>query len=121
MRIGIIGLGRAGKVHLEAWQAVSNIDVIAVSDRSQEIRRWAREAGLAAYANPLDLLARVPLDAVSICAPPAYHTALAVACLERGLDVLCEKPLALDDRGALKMLRTATRQRRHLLLATKFR
>jgi predicted dehydrogenase len=53
--------------------------------------------------------------------PPAHHAPIAVACLERGLHVLCEKPLATTVGAALRMLRTAARMRRQLVLATKFR
>jgi len=121
MRIGIIGVGRAGQVHLEAWRSVSGATVTAVSDTSSAVRRRARETGLSAYAEPLEMIARAPLDAVSICAPPAYHAPIAIASLERGLHVLCEKPLASSGRAALRMLQTAATQQRHLLLATKFR
>jgi predicted dehydrogenase len=61
------------------------------------------------------------LQAVSICTPPLHHAPVAIACMRRGLDVLCEKPLAINGRAALKMVQTAERERRHLLLATKFR
>jgi len=121
MRVGIIGLGRAGRIHLQAWEGVLNARVGAVADRSADIRRWARQAGLRAYADPLEMIAEEPLDAVSICTPPAWHAPVALACLEHGLDVLCEKPLAITGRDALQMLRAATRHRHHLLLATKFR
>src|SRR5262245_52772221 len=121
MRVGIIGLGRAGRIHLQAWGAVRDAKVGAITDRSAEIRRWALQAGLRAYTDPLEMIAQEPLDAVSLCTPPASHAPVAVACLERGLDVLCEKPLAITRRDALRMLRTATRNRQHLLLATKFR
>jgi predicted dehydrogenase len=121
MRVGIVGLGRAGRIHLQAWETVPDAKVGAIADRSVEVRRWARQVGLRAYADPLEMIAEEPLDAVSICTPPASHAPVAIACLERGLDVLCEKPLAIDGRDALKMLRTSTRHRHHLLLATKFR
>ena len=121
MRVGIIGLGRAGRIHLDAWQTVHDARVCAIAERSGEIRRWAREAGLRAYADPLEMIAREPLDAVSICTPPVSHAPLAVACLGHNLNVLCEKPLALTRADALRMLRAAARVGRHLLLATKFR
>jgi predicted dehydrogenase len=121
VRVGIIGVGHAGRIHLEAWQGVDGVEIVAIADRVPAIRRWGRDLGLRTYADPLDMIARETLDAVSICTPPVHHAQVAVACLERNLDVLCEKPLAVTGPEALRMLRVATRVRRHLLLATKFR
>lgn len=121
MRIGVIGVGRAGKIHLEAWREVDGVELVAIADRSREVRAWARDLGLRAYGDPLDMIARETLEAVSIATPPAFHAPVTVACLERNLHVLCEKPLAIDARDGLKMLRTSARLGRRLVLATKFR
>jgi len=121
MRIAIAGLGRAGLVHLEAWRLVPGVEVVAASDPLPAARQRASEAGLRAYSDSLAMLESERLNAVSICTPPADHAQLAIACFERGLDVLCEKPLALNTSEALQVLRAATRKRCHLLLATKFR
>ncbi len=121
MRIGIIGLGLAGKVHLEAWKRVDGVAVAAVADPSAGARAFAEQAGFPTYDDPLEMIAREPLDAVSVCTPPIGHPALTLACLERGLDVLCEKPLAPSPADALMMLGAAARLHRHLVLATKFR
>ena len=121
MRIGIIGLGRAGSVHLEAWRHVEGSQVVAVCDPSPAARRRARDLGIRAFVDPNVMLEEAKLDAVTIATPPADHAELAIASLERGLHVLCEKPLALTTWDALSMLRTASRKKRQLLLATKFR
>lgn len=121
MRIGLIGLGRAGGVHFDAWKLVKGSQVTAVCDPSSVARKRARDLGIATYTNPSVMLEKADLDAVVIAAPPADHADLATQCLERGLHVLCEKPLALTTWDALKMLQTASRRRRVLLLATKFR
>jgi predicted dehydrogenase len=121
MRLGIIGLGRAGSWHLENWRQVEGTTVVAACDPTAAARRKAREQGLKAYDDPGEMLAREKLDAVDIVTPPAHHAPIAVACLERGLHVLCEKPLATTVGAALRMLRTAGRVRRQLVLATKFR
>jgi predicted dehydrogenase len=121
MRVGIIGLGRAGRVHQDAWRAVPGVEVAAICDPAPAVRRAARAEKVAAYADPGEMLDAVPLDAVSICSPPVFHAPLALACLERGLDVLCEKPLATNGRAALRMAQAAARTGRTLLLATKFR
>jgi predicted dehydrogenase len=121
MRIGLIGLGRAGGVHFDAWHLVTGSQVVAVCDPSRVARERARALGIRTYTNPSVMMETGELDAVVIAAPPADHADLATQCLDRGLHVLCEKPLALTTWDALKMLQTASRRRRVLLLATKFR
>lgn len=121
LRVAIIGLGRAGAVHLDAWKATPGIELVAVCDPAVAARRAAVEQGLVAYADLESMLNAERLHAVSICSPPMEHAAQALASFERGLHVLCEKPLAVGTREALSMLRGATRRRCQLLLATKFR
>ncbi len=121
MRIGIIGLGRAGRVHLDAWRAIPDVRIAGVVDPDPSVRAWAETQGLNPYRTTSELLDDVALDAVTIASPPAEHAAAVLTCLDRGLDVLCEKPLAPDGPTALRMMRAAHRSGRHLLLATKFR
>jgi len=121
MQIGIIGFGRAGRVHLEAWRAVPGVEIAAVCDPSPASIAAARAEGLEAVTDSRELLAMPALDAVSICAPAAEHAPLAIAALGQGLHVLCEKPLAIHRHAAVRMLQTAVRMGRWLLLATKFR
>jgi predicted dehydrogenase len=121
LRVGVIGLGRAGRVHLDAWRAVDGAEAVAVADVDAEACQAAQAAGVRAYADPEALLAGEALDAVSVCTPPASHAAIATACLEHGVDVLCEKPLALGATEAGRMFATAARYGRRLVLATKFR
>ncbi|HEY2386241.1 MAG TPA: Gfo/Idh/MocA family oxidoreductase [Candidatus Binatia bacterium] len=121
MRFGLIGLGRAGGVHFDSFKHVEGSDVTAVCDPSPVARKRARDLGIRTYTNPDVMLEAGELDAVVIAAPPADHTELAIKCLEAGLHVLCEKPLSLTTWDAMKMLQTAQRRRRTLLLATKFR
>jgi predicted dehydrogenase len=121
MRIGIIGLGRAGMVHFDSWRLAPDAELVAVADPSSAARKVARDAGIRTYARPESMLEDAELDAVTIATPPTDHAALAIAALERGLHVLCEKPLALNTWDALSMLQTAARKKRQLLLATKFR
>jgi predicted dehydrogenase len=121
LRVGVVGLGRAGRIHLDAWRAVPGVRVVAVCDPAPAVVAAARAEGLHAVADASELFATVPLDAVSIAAPPAQHAPLAIAALESGLEVLCEKPLAIQGPSAMRMMQAAARTGRQLLLATKFR
>src|SRR5260221_121825 len=112
MRIGIIGLGRAGSVHCAAGTSTPGMDVAAVCDPYPEVRGAAARAGIAAYADVTCMLDAERLDAVIICTPPAHHAAIAIECLDRGLHVLCEKPLAPRTWDVLRMFEAARRNHR---------
>ena len=121
MRIGIIGFGRAAQLHAEAWRRIEDVELLAASDPSVDSLQTAEGIGLRPYSDAAEMISSEGLDAVSVCAPPAVHSAMAIECLERGLHVLCEKPLALTTSDARDMMRTASRVNRRLVLATKFR
>ncbi|TFH21214.1 MAG: Gfo/Idh/MocA family oxidoreductase, partial [Myxococcales bacterium] len=121
MRVGIIGLGRAGQLHGEAWRQIPDVKLVAASDPSPGAFEGQPLPTVNAYGDYSSMLEAEQLDAVSICSPPAVHAAQAIDCLERGLHVLCEKPLALTTGDAREMMRTASRTNRRLVLATKFR
>ena len=70
MKIGIIGLGRAGRLHLDAWRLVEGAEVTAIADSALAVRRSVRGMGIRAYSDPMEMLARESLDAVTIAAPP---------------------------------------------------
>jgi predicted dehydrogenase len=111
-RGAIIGLGTiALRAHAPGWRRRRDVEIVAVTDVSP-----ARRAGLDAhlpratwYDTSAELLADAALDFVDICTPPSSHAPLARAALERGLHVLCEKPLvgSVDDLRALAALATA--------------
>jgi len=121
MRTGIVGFGRAATFHLEALRLVPDVEVVAACDPEPEGRERARAQGLHAYADLATLLDQERLDAAIVCTPPADHAEVTIACLERGLHVLCEKPLALTTWDVIRMLQAANRAQRKVLVASKFR
>lgn len=105
----IIGFGKVAEMaHIPALAADEHFRIVAVADPLRERRAQAQALlpQVRLYEQAEELLAREPdLDFVDICAPPRDHTALALAALQRGCHVLCEKPLTLepDDFSALKI------------------
>lgn len=105
----LIGFGKVAEMaHIPALAADEHFRIVAVADPLRERRAQAQALlpQVRLYEQAEELLAREPdLDFVDICAPPRDHTALALAALQRGCHVLCEKPLTLepDDFRALKI------------------
>lgn len=121
MKTAVIGLGHAGRLHVDSLATLDHHEIAAVCDPSAAAREKALAMGIPAYSSFDKMLDETDLDAVTIAAPPGDHADMSIAALHHGLHVLCEKPLALTTRDAVAMLRTANGLGRHLLLATKFR
>ncbi len=92
IRIGVIGVGYLGRFHSQKYAAMDDVELVGVADVDQErAEAVAGECSTVAYTDYLALLDTV--DAVSIVVPTIYHHAVATACLDRGIDILLEKPM----------------------------
>jgi LDH2 family malate/lactate/ureidoglycolate dehydrogenase len=114
--IGLIGTGYMGKCHALAWNAVAAVfgDVerprlAVLAEASQELaERKARELGFARATGDWHSLVTDPaVDVVSITTPNAFHPEMAIAALEAGKHVWCEKPMATRLPDAERMLAAA--------------
>ncbi len=126
IRVGLIGLGFMGRMHIGAYGKIEGARIVAVAD--QDPRRASGDlsgqwGNIAGAADRLDMtgvtgttdfqaLIRNPdVDLVDICVPTPAHEALAIAALEAGKHVVCEKPLALDSASAQRIADAAGRSR----------
>ena len=102
VKIAVAGGGYGAKVALPAYQELDEFEPVAVwSRRPQRARELAADTGLALGTSDYEELLGVPgLEAVHVATPVITHVPFAVAAAERGLHVLCEKPLADDLAGA---------------------
>jgi predicted dehydrogenase len=98
LRIGLIGAGLVGQAEhaFYLWEERDRFDFVALIDASPTVRNAVGERyGIKARFANIDELPTSELDAVVIAAPDPFHPELAIAALEAGLHVMCEKPLAL--------------------------
>jgi predicted dehydrogenase len=117
IRGAIIGFGNVAiHGHLPGWLARGEARIAAVSDLrpAQRAECERRLPGARWYASPDALLDGESLDFVDICTPPSSHAALVRAALDRGLHVLCEKPLVRSLDELAPLARLAQRSRRVL-------
>lgn len=121
VRFVLVGCGRIAQAHLVALSQVENARLVGVVEvREAAARAVAEEKNCPFFADYRD--EQLPAaDAVIICTPPATHYAIARFFLERGLHVLCEKPLTIRSKDAEELTTLAARQRRLLMMASKFR
>src|SRR5688572_7599273 len=96
LRAGLIGCGFISQQHITAWQATPDAELVALcdADRARAEAR-ARQFGISTiYEDVETMLAAEQLDCVDIATRPESHKALASLAAERGVHVLCQKPLA---------------------------
>jgi predicted dehydrogenase len=110
--VGLIGTGYMGKCHALAWNAVAPVfgDVerprlVALAEASANLaRERAEELGFAeSTGNWRDLIVNPDIDVVSITTPNRFHAEMAIAALQAGKHVWCEKPMAPHMEDALAM------------------
>jgi predicted dehydrogenase len=106
IKIAIAGSGYGRKVALPVYTELAEFEPVAVwSRRPERARELAEEAGVELGTADFDELLSMPgLEAVHVATPVVTHVPFAVAAAERGLHVICEKPLADNLEGARRIV-----------------
>lgn len=112
INIGVAGLGFIGPAHIEALRRIPNLEVVAVSDFTDEIAQTKASAlGIAhAYGNFDALLNHEGIQCIHICTPNHLHYEMAKKALEAGKHVVCEKPLATTVAQAEELVELAKKK-----------
>ena len=95
LRVAVVGVGQMGTFHVDALsRRIRGAEVVVVSDFfADKAERVAKAVGARAVADPVAAINDPEVDAVLIASPGAVHEEQVLACLDRGIPVLCEKPL----------------------------
>lgn len=98
VKVGVIGAGRIGLVHLEALASCQNAECVIVSNptvsKAEAAAKLYNVNEFSGDAN--DVIEHPDVEAVWICSPSQYHAEQITKCAEVGKSVFCEKPIATD-------------------------
>ncbi|MET0735497.1 MAG: Gfo/Idh/MocA family oxidoreductase [Microbacterium sp.] len=112
VRIGVVGAGFMGRQHIDFIRAAHGATLAAIADPVV-----AEDAfGCPAYETTEAMLAAEQLDAVIIANPSALHVDTAIRCLDAGIAVLVEKPIAVDYAQSLRLVDAVSRHGGRLLV-----
>lgn len=108
VRVGIVGVG-IGSYHAHGYSKLPNVEIAALCDIDVDrLKRTAERFGVKkVYTDYEIMLAEEELDAVSVCTPNVLHAPVAIAALEAGCHVLCEKPLSVNAEEGAKIVAAA--------------
>ncbi|MGK7395485.1 MAG: Gfo/Idh/MocA family protein [Candidatus Cyclobacteriaceae bacterium M3_2C_046] len=119
IKIGVAGLGFIGPAHIEALRRIPGLEVVAVSDSEITAAKTKAETlGISQYTASFDELLDMDIDAVHICTPNALHYEMSKAALNKGIHVICEKPLATKVEEAQELVELA--RQKQLINAVHF-
>ena len=105
MRCSVVGIGSVGPLHINALKEIGE-EIVALCDKNPERCEWAKEKfGLdcLVYTDYIKMLDEVMPDSVHICLPHYLHVDYSCEALSRGINVLCEKPVAINEEGLIKL------------------
>ena len=115
VRVAVIGVGSLGQHHARILSSLAEAHLVAVVDQDAgRARAIGARCGVPALSSWRDL--PDDLEAVTVAVPTSEHAAVVVACLERGLAVLVEKPMAAGVPEAEAMADAARRAGRPLFV-----
>lgn len=109
IRAAVIGASFAKAAYLPALRTIPDVELVALSSaRIENARSVAGEFNIPnAYADWREMLDKHAVDLVGIATPTVYHAPMALAALEAGAHVICEKPMAMNSDESRQMLEKA--------------
>jgi predicted dehydrogenase len=109
IKVGLVGTGYIGMVHLEVLRRLGGVEVVAVADTNGALARTAADRfGIPrAHADAEALIADREVEVVHDCAPNNVHFDINAEAIRAGKEILSEKPLALDSKESSELLALA--------------
>jgi len=121
-RIALLGAGLIGREHAELLKAHAGVEIAAICDPSPEAKAVAERLSVPHHADYVSMLDQVKPDGAIVALPNQLHAPAAIACIERGVACLIEKPIAESLAAAARIVDAAEKhdvpvlvghQRRH--------
>jgi len=95
MNVAVIGVGNMGQHHARNYSEIPGVNLVAVADVEPKVGQpIAKRFKCKYYQDYKELLANEKLDLVTIAVPTKYHKKVALDCIDKGIHILLEKPIA---------------------------
>lgn len=106
-RVGVIGIGFIGAVHIEQLRRLGNVEVVALTDKGDAQTKADSLFVPKGYEDYREMIDNENLDAVHICTPNNTHYEMAIYAMDRKVNVVCEKPMTTTVAEAAALVEKA--------------
>jgi predicted dehydrogenase len=121
IKVGLIGTGYIGNLHARSYAKLPNVSVVSVCDKlAESARQLAVFCNAVAYDNLKDMISD-GIDVLDVCLPTYLHFSAVEAALLAGVPVLCEKPMALNEKDAQAMEQLSVEKKVPLMIGHTLR
>lgn len=119
LKVGLVGVGGISDTHIPEWEAMEETELCALCDiRPKQMEKYPDKHH---YTDFNRMLENERLDIIDICLPTFLHADFAVKALERGINVICEKPVSLKAEDAARVYGTAEKSNVKFMVAQVLR
>ena len=115
LKIGLVGVGGISGAHIPAWEAMEDAELVALCDvRPERMKKYDDKRQ---YTDFEEMLAKEQLDILDICLPTYLHPDFAIKAMEKGIHVICEKPISLNREDVSRVYDAAHRNNVKFMVA----
>ena len=105
LKVALVGVGGISGAHIPAWNRMDDAELVALCDiRPEQMEHYPAQRH---YTDFDEMLEKEEIDVLDICLPTYLHVEFAVKAMQKGIHVLCEKPISLKKDGVALAYRTA--------------
>ena len=95
LKVAVVGVGGISGAHIPVWEEMEDAELIALCDiRPEQMEKYEN---IKHYTDFEEMLNNEEIDILDICLPTFLHADYAVKAMERGINVICEKPISLNE------------------------
>ncbi|MEL7119171.1 MAG: Gfo/Idh/MocA family oxidoreductase [Bacteroidota bacterium] len=123
LRVACVGAGYFAQFHLEAWQRLAPVKLIAICDQDPgKAATFAKTYSIPKVYTDIDeLLQKESIDVLDIITPPETHFSICQKASQKGIHMICQKPLAPSLKEAREMVRFSNKQGVHFMVHENWR
>ena len=115
LKIGLVGVGGISGAHIPVWEEMKDAELVALCDIRPE--RMEKYPDKRHYTDFDEMLANEELDILDICLPTYLHADFAIKAMEKGINVLTEKPISLKNEDVERVYSAAEKNNVKFMVA----
>lgn len=119
LKVALVGVGGISGAHIPAWESMEETELVALCDiRPEQMEKYPEKRH---YTDFDQMLEKEKIDILDICLPTYLHADFAVKAMEKGINVICEKPVSLNREDVARVYGTAQKNNVKFMIAQVLR